>query len=329
MGAFHARTLRDLPGVERVTVADHLPEHARVVADELGVEHAVDGDALVAAGIDALVIAAATPAHAPLIEIGAAAGLATFCEKPISLDLPTTDRVLAAVDAAGIELQMGFQRRFDAGFVAARDLLASGGLGTLHLARLCTHDPAPPSAQYIAGSGGIFRDCLIHDFDVLRFVTGDEVVDLQATGSVLIEPECERHDDVDCAAVTARMRSGAVVVLTATRQNGAGYDVRMELTGSRDNVAVGLDPRLPLRSLEPGMPGASPDRYVGFLERFADAYRAEMAAFLQLVRGEVDNPCTGQDARAALVIAEAADLSRRESRTVRIDEVAGAAQGVA
>jgi len=322
IGAFHARMLQALPGVDRLTITDADAERAAQVAAELGVASAPSAHALIDAGAEALVIAAATAAHAELIHLGADAGLPTFCEKPIALDLETTDAVVEHVEKAGVALQIGFQRRFDPGYLAARRLVASGGLGRLYAVRLATHDPAPPHDAYIASSGGIFRDLHIHDFDALRWATGQEVVEVYADGSVLHDERFARHGDVDVAAAVLRLADGALGIVSGARHDPRGYDVRMELFGSGDSVAVGVDPRTPLRSLEPGEPPPPGPGYRGFMERFATAYHAELAAFLEVAQGRVASPCTGADARSALLIAMAADRSLAEHRPVRLEEVA-------
>jgi myo-inositol 2-dehydrogenase / D-chiro-inositol 1-dehydrogenase len=322
IGAFHARMLQALPGVDRLTITDADAERAAQVAAELGVASAPSAHALIDAGAEALVIAAATAAHAELIHLGADAGLPTFCEKPIALDLETTDAVVEHVEKAGVALQIGFQRRFDPGYLAARRLLTSGGLGRLYAVRLATHDPAPPHEAYIASSGGIFRDLHIHDFDALRWATGQEVVEVYADGSVLHDERFARHGDVDVAAAVLRLADGALGIVSGARHDPRGYDVRMELFGSGDSVAVGVDPRTPLRSLEPGVPPPPGPGYRGFMERFATAYQAELAAFLEVAQGRAASPCTGADARSALLIAMAADRSLAEHRPVRLEEVA-------
>jgi myo-inositol 2-dehydrogenase / D-chiro-inositol 1-dehydrogenase len=322
IGAFHARMLQALPGVDRLTITDADAERAAQVAAELGVASAPSAHALVDAGAEALVIAAATAAHAELIHLGADAGLPTFCEKPIALDLETTDAVVEHVEKAGVALQIGFQRRFDPGYLAARHLVASGELGRLYAVRLATHDPAPPHDAYIASSGGIFRDLHIHDFDALRWATGQEVVEVYADGSVLHDERFARHGDVDVAAAVLRLADGALGIVSGARHDPRGYDVRMELFGSGDSVAVGVDPRTPLRSLEPGVPPSPVPGYRGFMERFATAYQAELVAFLEVAQGRAASPCTGADARSALLIAMAADRSLAEHRPVRLEEVA-------
>ncbi|MFD9424800.1 MULTISPECIES: Gfo/Idh/MocA family oxidoreductase [unclassified Streptomyces] len=326
IGSFHAETLSRHSAVDSLVVADADRDRAAGVAARTGAG-AVAVDEMFASGadggVDALVIASATSAHAGLIERAARAGLPAFCEKPIALDLPGTLGALAAVESAGSVLQLGFMRRFDAGFAAARAAVREGRLGRLHTVRAITSDAAPPPAAYLPLSGGLYRDCLVHDFDMLRWVTGREVTEVYAMGSDAGPAMFREAGDVDTAAVLLTLDDGTLATATATRCNGAGYDVRMELAGERDQLAVGLDDRTPLTSAEPQGPAAPPKPWPGFLERFAPAYEAELDAFLKVARGELANPCDGREALHALRIAEACEVSRRERRPVSLREIPG------
>ncbi|MFB6627553.1 Gfo/Idh/MocA family oxidoreductase [Streptomyces sp. NPDC056374] len=321
IGSFHAGVLARHPEVESLVVADADASRAAGVAGALGAEAAPDVTALFAHALDAVVIASATAAHAELIARAAGAGLPAFCEKPIALDVPGTTTALSAVTEAGTELQLGFMRRFDPGYRAAREAVRAGRLGRLHTVRAATSDPAPPPAAYLPLSGGLFRDCLVHDFDIVRWVTGREVVEVYATGSDAGPAMFREAADVSTAAALLTLDDGTLVTATATRCNGAGYDVRMELAGELDQIAVGLDDRTPLTSVEPWAPAPPGKPWSGFLERFAPAYEAELDAFVRLVRGEAPNPCDGREALAALRIAEACERSRRERRPVRVDDI--------
>jgi len=268
-----------------------------------------------------VVITAATSAHADLIGRAARAGLPVFCEKPIALDLAGTLQAITEVETAGTVLQMGFQRRFDAGYTGAREAVRSGRLGRLHTVRAMTSDAEPPPAGYLAQSGGLYRDTLIHDFDMLRWVTGREVTEVYAAGSDAGPAVFRESGDVDTGAALVTLDDGTLASVTATRLNGAGYDVRMELAGERDQIVVGLDDRTPIASTEPTGPPAADKPWTGFLERFGPAYEAELIAFVEVVRGERANPCDGREALQALLIAEACELSRRERRPVRPAEL--------
>lgn len=323
IGSLHASTLRTLESVSRLTLTDADAARARRAASELGAAAADGPEALVAAGVDALVIAAPTPAHASLLRLAADAGLPVFCEKPVALDLPALDDVIAHVERAGILVQIGFQRRFDAGYRAAHDAVHGGALGNVLILRAATHDPAPPPESYIAASGGIFRDLHIHDFDAIRFVTGREIVEVYADGAVRETPWFERHGDVDTAAVLLRLSGGPLAVVTGTRHDALGYDVRLEVFGTADSIVAGSDTHSPLRSVEPGSPRVEA-AYRTFLDRFERAYRAELWAFVDTVIHGGQSACSLHEARAALLAALAAGRSRHEHRPVRIEEVTSA-----
>lgn len=315
----HAGLLHGMPDVDMLTVSDADQTRAEEVAEELGAESAPVEDLLAKA--DAVVISAATSAHAELIKQSVEAGRPTFCEKPISLDLESTDEVVEHVQRHQGRVQMGFQRRFDPGYRAAHELVASGEIGDLYTVRMAGHDPEPPHEGYIAASGGLFRDFSVHDFDAIRFVTGEEVVSVYAEGSVIEFPVFEKYDDIDVGAALLSLESGALGILSVTRHNPHGYDIRMELHGSGDSVVVGWDEQTPIRSLEPGMRALAGPGHTGFQERFRAAYESELAAFLEFARGERENPCTVEDAREALRIAVACDISRAERRPVTLAEV--------
>ena len=315
IGAFHARTLLSLDSVGSVTLADLDAGRASTLAGELGAQSVPTPEALAAAGIDALVIAAPTPAHRSLLSLAAAAGVPAFCEKPVALDLATLDAVIA--ETRGILVQVGFQRRFDAGYRAAHEAVAEGTVGNVLVLRAATHDPSPPPEAYIATSGGIFRDLHIHDFDAIRYVTGREIVEVYADGAVRETGWFADHDDVDVAAAVLRLDDGTLAIVSGTRHDPLGYDVRLEVFGTNDSIAVGVDERSPIRSVEPAAP--QPEKgYANFMERFEAAYRAELEAFVTAVRDGGPSPCTLQDARAALAVALAADRSRAERRPVRV-----------
>ncbi len=320
IGAFHARTLASDAEVTYLRIADTDTARARSLADEVGADVATDASEL-AGWADAIVIATATDTHAELIALGARARIPVFCEKPIALDMETTDRVLEVVDAAAIPLQIGFQRRFDAGFVGARKQVESGNLGRLYLARLATHDPAPPPEIYLKASGGLFRDLMIHDFDLIRWVSGQEVEEVFAAGSTLTgDPAFDHADDIDTAAAVLRLRDGGLAVLSGSRHDPRGYDVRLELFGSKNSVVAGMDSRTPLELLD-DPPLGDTHEYQNFMERFESSYRRELNVFAKVARGELDSPCTGADGREALRVALAAMKSWRERRPVEVAEI--------
>src|SRR5512133_370480 len=300
IGTHHVQTLLGLDGVS-VSVTDADEERAMRGAEGLGVPAVATSEELLQAGVDALVIATSTPSHARLLQLAAASAVAAFCEKPVALDLATLDRVREAVDRAGIVVQVGFQRRFDAGYRAARDAVATGGVGKILIMRAATHDPVAPPAEYIAASGGIFCDLHIHDFDAIRFVSGEEVTQVYADGAGLDAPWVGELDDVDVAAAILHLSGGGLVIVSGTRRDPLGYDVRLEVFGTGDSIVVGQDARSPIRSVEPEAkpPGAT---YRDFWDRFEPAYRSELAAFVEAVHTRAPSPCPLEDARSALAI---------------------------
>lgn len=331
LGSFHAATLHAHPEVTELLVADADPARATVTAGRLGgTARAVpSADAAFAAAPDAVVIASATSAHPGLISRAARARLPAYCEKPVAIGLRETVRALREVAEAGTVLQMGFQRRFDPGYAAARQAVRAGRLGRLHTIRAMTSDMAPPPPEYVPLSGGLYRDCVIHDADSIRWVTGREITEVYALGTDRGAEFFRSAGDIDTAAALFTLADGTLATATATRYNGAGYDVRMELAGTDGQIVVGLDARTPLTSVEPHAAAAPAAPWTGFLERFAAAYRAEIDAFVQVVRGARANPCDGGEALAALLVAEACEISRHERRPVEVAEAARRAAAVA
>ncbi|HEX3785725.1 MAG TPA: Gfo/Idh/MocA family oxidoreductase [Pseudonocardiaceae bacterium] len=319
IGAFHADTLHRLDAVDSVVIADIDAARAQQAANKLGVEFASSIDELFAADLDGVVVAAATGAHPELIGRGVAAGIPVFCEKPVAPDIDGTLAVLNSI--GGSPVQIGFQRRFDAGYTAARSQLAEGSLGWLHTIRANTFDPAPPPAEYIATSGGFFRDCSVHDFDIIRWVTGREIVEVYAVGTNRGAAFFREAGDVDSMGSVLTLDDDTLALVSGTRYNAAGYDVRMELLGSAESISVGLDQQLPLRSAEAGISWPTGPAHPTFIERFRAAYEAELQAFTRVIAGEIGSPCTVADALEAFYVAEACELSHREHRPVRLDEV--------
>lgn len=321
IGVFHAETLSALDAVTSLVVADPVANAAKTAAERYGAEVADSAEALLAGGVDGLVIAAATDAHPALIRAGVAAGVPVFCEKPVARTIAEGVAVLDAVRESGVPIQVGFNRRFDAGFLAARAAVRSGELGKLHTVRSTTLDPAPPPAAYIAASGGIFRDCSVHDFDMIRWVTGREVTEVYAVGGNRGAAYIGEAGDADTTSAVLTLDDGTIAVVSNSRHNARGHDVRMELLGFADSLAVGLDDRLPIRSAEPGVTFPSGTPHDFFMDRFTDAYRAELTAFTEVVAGTRPSPCTVDEALEAGWIAEACTLSLREHRPVTLAEV--------
>ncbi len=321
IGAFHASTLAALDAVDEVVVADLDAELAERVAANLGLSAAPDIESLLASGIDAFVIATATPGHAPLLRQALGSGIPTFCEKPVAATLDETISLAELAESSDTPVHIGFQRRFDTGYCRVKAAVDAGELGTVHAIRALTHDQEPPHAAYIPTSGGIFRDCSVHDFDIVRFVTGREIETVYATGENKGADFFGAAGDVDTAAALLTLDDGTLVTATSTRYSGGGHDVRMEVMGSHASMAVGLDDSLALRSAEEGVTFPAGPPHATFMQRFLAAYRAELTAFCDVAAGRISSPCTVRDALQAFRVAEACELSRFQRRLVSMFEI--------
>jgi myo-inositol 2-dehydrogenase/D-chiro-inositol 1-dehydrogenase len=321
IGAFHADTLSHLDGVDSLVVTDAVPAVTASVAERFDAEPADSPKALIGSGVDGIVIAAATDAHSVLIKAGVDAGIPVFCEKPLSGVVEEAVAIAEYVNTSGVPVQIGYPRRFDPAYVAAHDAVAGGELGWVHTVRSTTLDPAPPPREYIAVSGGIFRDCSVHDFDTVRWVTGREVVEVYATGSARGDDFFAERGDVATAQTLLTFDDGATAVVSNTRYNPRGHDVRLEVHGTADSVAAGWTDRAPLRNLERSARWPSGKPWTFFMDRLADAFRAELTAFTDVVAGRRPSPCTVEDALAVAWIAEAATRSLQQHRPVQIAEV--------
>ena len=321
LGASHAATLAALPGVTQLTLYDADPQRAKDVAAPLKAKAVTSIDEAFT-DADAMVIVTPTDTHAPLIKRAIDAGLPTFCEKPIAIGIPETRDIVEHVKRKNGRLQIGFQRRFDAGYQRAQRELRSGSLGAVYSFLMVSCDRMPPPDAYIKSSGGQFKDQLIHDFDITRWLFGQEVAEVTATGSTKGVPQYEGMGDVGTSAVLVKLADGTLGLITGLRHNEAGYDIHVEIHAAKDTLAIGVDPRTPWRSVEADAPTLAGPAYPSFFVRFGDAYKAELAHFLRFAKGEAENPCTAADALEALRVAEAAGRSWRERRPVALTEIA-------
>jgi myo-inositol 2-dehydrogenase/D-chiro-inositol 1-dehydrogenase len=323
MGAYHGATLAQrLPGARLAAVADPAPGAAEKLAAALGAGSAYTdpGQAFADAEVDAVVIAAPARFHADLVVAAAGAGKGVFCEKPMALTLADADRAIDAARAAGIVLQVGFNRRFAPDWAAARALLDDGRLGTPRLLRSVTRDPGGFDPSRVAPDT-IFNETLIHDFDALRFLNpGAEAVQVYATADALVEPEWRDRGLLDTAVVVVRFDNGAMGIAEACFEAAYGYDVRGEVLGSGGMATMGDGRRTGM--VFSGANGRLAETVRSDQELLADAYVAELAAFVAAVRGRTPASVGGEDARAALAIALAAAESVRARRPIRIEEVA-------
>jgi len=314
IGQIHARNVADNPRARLAGVVDLDRASAERLASSCGAA-VIEADAAFAA--DAVMICTPTPTHAELIERAAAAGKPAFCEKPIDLDAARVRTCLEAVARAGIPLMVGFNRRFDPSFRALHKRLRDGEIGRLELLSITSRDPAPPPATYIASSGGLFRDMMIHDLDMARFLLGEEPVELYAAASVLVDPAIGAAGDVDTAVVVLRTNSGALAQISNSRRAAYGYDQRIEAHGASGMLRAD---NMTATSVEhAGAGGFTTDPALPFfLERYAAAYRAELEVFLDAAEGGATASPSGADGLAALLLADAATESARSGQPVRL-----------
>jgi myo-inositol 2-dehydrogenase/D-chiro-inositol 1-dehydrogenase len=323
IGRLHAENVTyRVPEANLVAVSDIFVEAAEGVAAELGVPAAYNDHRRILDDehIDAVLICSSTDTHARFIEEAAEAGKQIFCEKPIALDLRAIDRALAAVEKAGVKLQIGFNRRFDPNFRRVREVVAAGEIGEPHILRITSRDPAPPPIEYVKVSGGIFLDMTIHDFDMARFLVGSEVETVYATGGVMIDPAIGQVGDLDTAVITLRFANGALGVIDNSRQAVYGYDQRVEVFGSTGMVACSNEtPNSAVISDAQSVRSDLPLFF--FVERYTESYVTEMKAFVECVVNDTPPPVTGLDGRVPVVMGYAAQKSHRENRPVSLGEI--------
>jgi myo-inositol 2-dehydrogenase/D-chiro-inositol 1-dehydrogenase len=322
MGSVHTRNLaRLIPEANLVAICDIRLEVAQAVADELGITRVVKDyhELLADPEIEAVLIATSTNTHSFIIQDTAAAGKHIFCEKPLALELDKIDEALKAVEAAGVKLQVGFNRRFDKSFQRVREIVTSGEIGRPSILRITNRDPEVPALEFMRVSGGMFLDMTIHDFDMARFQVG-EVEEVYATGGVLIEPALNEFNDIDTAVLTLKFANGAVGVIDNSRQAVYGYDQRLEVFCENGTAEAGNEAENTTFKATPG--GYSSARLKHFfMQRFASCYVEEVRQFIECVREDKPTPITGADGRAAVVLGYAAWKSYRENRPVRLSEI--------
>jgi myo-inositol 2-dehydrogenase / D-chiro-inositol 1-dehydrogenase len=323
IGKIHASNLAGcIPGAQVTAIADPIYEAAQDLAGKLRGPRATADyhEILQDPIIDAVAICSSTNTHAAMMIEAARAGKHIFCEKPIAYDLARIDQALAAVKDAGVLLQIGFNRRFDPNFKKVREMVSAGQIGTPHILRITSRDPAPPPIEYIKVSGGIFFDMTIHDFDMARYLMGSEVEEVFAAGGVLVDPRIGEAGDIDTAVVTLRFENGAVGVIDNSRKAVYGYDQRVEVFGSEGVLMVNNEtPDRHLYGDAAGMHAAKPLYF--FLERYTQSFIDEMKQFVESVHLGTAPPVTGLDGRIPVVMAIAATRSLRENRPVKLCEI--------
>ncbi|WP_136656551.1 inositol 2-dehydrogenase [Nitratireductor sp. XY-223] len=318
IGKVHARAVTGNSDARLVAVMDAIPEAAQSLAADFECEVRSLEDIEAAADIDAVVICTPTDTHADLIERFARAGKAIFCEKPIDLSVTRVRECLATVEQTGAKLMVGFNRRFDPSFQAVRAAIDAGQIGDVELVELTSRDPGPPPAEYIAKSGGIFRDMTIHDFDMARFLLGEEVSRVCAVASVLVDKAIGDLGDYDTASVILETASGRQCVITNSRRATYGYDQRIEVHGSKGMVAA-ENQRPVMIEIATEQGHQRPPLHDFFMTRYIDAYAAEITAFIAALRDGAEISPTGEDGLKSLILAEAALKSVAENRFVDVD----------
>jgi myo-inositol 2-dehydrogenase/D-chiro-inositol 1-dehydrogenase len=320
IGRLHAELLeRRVAGARVSAVFDTYPDTASALAEELGVVCADSAEALLASSeVDAVAICTSTDTHADLIVAAAAHGKAIFCEKPVSLELAEVDRALDAVSAAGVPFQIGFNRRFDPGHASVAAAVAAGRVGAPQLVRISSRDPAPPPLEYVRHSGGLFLDMTIHDFDMARFVTRSEVVEVFARGAAMIDPAVGDVGDIDTAMVTLVHENGCLTTIDNSRQAKYGYDQRVEVFGS-EGMAASENPRAHGGYVLDADGYRGPSLPYFFIERYVPSYVREWEAFVAALSNGEPTPVGIADARAPLAIGLAAWESLRRGRLVDVE----------
>jgi myo-inositol 2-dehydrogenase / D-chiro-inositol 1-dehydrogenase len=320
IGQEHCRTLIADPRIQVVAVCDPRLEAARQTAATLPGATATDEsrEILSSSEVDAIIICTPTDSHAQLIEEGARAHKAVFCEKPVALDLQRTKQALKVVEESGVPFQIGFQRRFDSGYAEARKRIARGLLGRIDQFRAVGRDPGPPSKEYLAKSGGLFLDQAIHEFDLARFLVG-EVQSVFAVGVVRFSDDAADLGDVDTATTILHFENGALGVIENSRRAVYGYDIVTEVFGEAGKLVVQAERKTPLRFFREG--GSEQDHHHFFMDRFRDAFRAELEAFFTAVLERTMPSPGAADALGALRIGLAATQSQKLGRMVKLAEI--------
>ncbi|MEN6536044.1 MAG: inositol 2-dehydrogenase [Bryobacteraceae bacterium] len=323
IGTVHAETITyRIPEAAVAAVTDVNERAAQTLAHRCGIPRvaASAGEIFADSAIDAVLICSSTGTHADLVIEAAMAGKHIFCEKPIDHSLTKIDRALDAVAKAGVKLQVGFNRRFDPNFARVRRSITSGEIGTPHLLRIISRDPGPPPISYIKVSGGMFLDMTIHDFDMARFLIGDEVTEVFASAGVRVDPAIGDAGDVDTAVILLRFANGVIGTIDNCRQAPYGYDQRVEVLGSKG--AIETENCYPNRAVVSTAESVRRDLPLNFfMDRYIESFASELRAFVKAVTEDQPTPVSGSDGRVPVVMAMAARKSYEERRPVQISEI--------
>lgn len=317
IGKIHAGNVAASPKATLAAVADAMPDAATALAGQHGARVASVEDIIADKTIDAVIIGTPTDTHADLIEKAAAAKKAVFCEKPVDLNADRIRACLVKVKNAGTPLMIGFNRRFDPNFAEAKRRVADGAVGNVELVSIISKDPGPPPLSYIATSGGLFRDMMIHDLDLARFLLDEDPVEVHAAGSSLVDPAIGKAGDVDTAAVILKTASGKICQISNSRRATYGYDQRFEVHGSKGMVRADNIPVTTVSTASKS--GFASDPVLNFfLERYASAYRIELETFIDGILGGKPLSPNGEDGLKAQVLADAATRSAQTGESVRV-----------
>lgn len=323
IGKLHAENVASrIRHATLAAISDIILPVAQKAADELDIPNASEDyrEILDDKSMQAVLICSSTDTHAQIIQEAAEAGKHIFCEKPIDLDLHRLKQVLKSVEQAGVKFQVGFNRRFDTNFSRLRKLLSEGQVGTPHILRITSRDPAPPPLEYVKISGGIFLDMTIHDFDMARFLMDSEVEEVFAMGDARIDPEIKKVNDIDTAIVNLKFENGAIGTIDNSRQAIYGYDQRIEVFGSKGMLqANNMTPDNVVLMNEEAVRSTKPHYF--FVERYRESYAAEIQAFVEAILNDTEPPVTGIDGMMPLKIGLAAKKSFAENKPIKVSEI--------
>ncbi|KLV10480.1 MULTISPECIES: inositol 2-dehydrogenase [Photobacterium] len=317
IGQVHAVNIADHKETQLYSVIDPFSQGTAALAEKYGAKQQSTEEALADPNVHGVLIASATDTHAELIELAAKAGKAIFCEKPVHLDIERVRSCLAIVEQYQVPLFVGFNRRYDPQFRKVREMLSAGSIGKAESLLITSRDPSPPPAEYVKVSGGMFRDMTIHDFDMARFIMGEDPVSIYAQGSNLVDPAIGQAGDIDTAFIVMKFPSGAMATITNSRRSGYGYDQRIELHGEKGLLtAKNIHENAVEQWGEAGCVAAKPEHF--FLQRYDAAYKAEWTHFVDVLAGRAQPECSGYDGELALLMADKALESLKTGKEVKL-----------
>ncbi|MCL2894595.1 inositol 2-dehydrogenase [Brenneria tiliae] len=317
IGQVHAVNITQHQETRLYAVVDPNAQNAEALADKYHARIQTAEEAMSDPAVDAVLIASATDTHADLIELAAKSGKAIFCEKPVHLDIARVRDCLTVVEQQQVPLFIGFNRRYDPQFRRVKTLAEEGRIGKAESLLIISRDPSPPPPEYVRVSGGLFRDMTIHDFDMARFIMGEEPVSVFAQGSNLVDPAIGEEGDIDTAFVVLKFASGAMATIVNSRRSGYGYDQRLELHGAKGVLSAGnIRENAVQQWTDDGCLAAKPEYF--FLQRYREAYAAEWAHFVAVLNGRVSPECSGADGERALYLADKAFESLAQGKEIKL-----------